>query len=209
MQRNGPYGLHIRNIRVTGVNDIGIDAGRGAVLEDCYVRGANIGIFTGFGFPCSDCTIEGARSTGFSPRRSTVTGVWRWNSNGIGGGDGFVIGAAPRSVRTFLPEQHRLRCDLRTQECHVTDSTFSNNGNAGIRLSALSTLSRCTMLSNRNSGVFLDQAPSGISNIIERCSISLNIPCGIVSFGNGSHTIRDNTITRATSASASTTTAKS
>lgn len=194
---DGSYGLHIRNVRVTGVNDIGIDAGRGAVVENCYVRGGNIGIFTGFSSRVFDCTVESARTTGFFVAGgSTVTDcVAVGTNNGNGGGDGFVIGAGS-SVRGLSSRSNTGYGASFELECTVTDSTFSNNGNAGVRLNALSTLSRCTITSNRNSGVLLDQAPSGISNIIERCSISLNIPCGIVSFGNGSHTIRDNTITR-------------
>lgn len=192
-----PSGITIRNVKVFGATDIGINAGRGSIIENCYVRGTTIGIRAGFSSRVSASTVEFARNAAFSiAGGSTITDcVAVGTDNNIGGGDGFVIG--PGSTARGLTSRSNAGFGAKfDNECTITDSTFSNNSNAGVRLSAFCRLAGSTISSNRNSGVFMDVLLGGVGSLIEHCNVSSNIPVGIVSFAQGAHTIRDNTITR-------------
>lgn len=192
-----PAGVTIRNVKVSNAADIGINTGRGSIIEGCYVSGAAIGIRAGYSSRVSGCTAEFARSAGFSiGGGSTITDcVAVGTDNGNNAGDGFVIGAG--STARGLSSRSNVGFGAKfDNECTITDSTFSNNTNAGVRLSAFSRLAGCTIASNQNSGVFLDVTTGGVGSVVEHCNVSFNIPVGIVSFSQGAHTIRDNTITR-------------
>lgn len=192
-----PAGVTIRNVKVFNAADLGINAGRGSIIENCYVSGASVGIRAGYSSRVSGCTVEFARNRGFSiDGGSTITDCLAAGiDDGQGGGDGFVIGSG--STARSLSSRSNVGFGANfASECTVTDSTFTNNSNAGVRLESFNTLSRCTISNNRNSGVLLDTVPNSISNVVERCTITRNLPVGIVSFGQGAHTIRDNTISR-------------
>jgi parallel beta-helix repeat protein len=192
-----PFGLTIRNVKVINPTDLGIDTGRGSIIENCYVRGGAIGIRAGFSSRVSGCTVEFARDAAFSiSGGSTITDCLAVGvDNGNNAGDGFLIGAG--STARGLTSRSNAGFGAKfDNECTISDSTFSNNGNAGVRLSAYCRLASSTISTNRNSGVFMDTVVGGVGSLVEHCNISGNVPVGIVSFALGSHTIRDNTITR-------------
>lgn len=192
-----PAGLTVRNVKVFNATDLGINAGRGSSIENCYVYGATVGIRAGYSSRVSGCTAEFSRTTGFSiDGGSTVSECIAAGVNdGQGGGDGFLVGAG--STARALSSRSNTGFGAKFgNECTITDSTFTNNVNAGVKLESLTTLSRCTISNNRNSGVLLDSVSSGISSVVEHCTITANLPVGIVSFGQGAHTIRENTISR-------------
>lgn len=192
-----PAGITVRNVKVFNATDLGINAGRGSIIENCYVNGGSTGIRAGFSSRVSGCTVEFARSRGFSIEGgSTITDCLAAGvDDGNGGGDGFVVGSG--STARSLTSRSNVGMGANfASECTITDSTFTNNNSTGVRLESYNTLSRCTISNNQNSGVLLDSVSSGLSSVVERCTITQNLPVGIVSFGQGAHTIRENTISR-------------
>lgn len=193
----GPFGITVQNMKVINTTDIGINVGRGSTVENCYVRGGNIGIDTGFSSRVAGCIVESCRSTGYLiAGGSTVTDcVAVGIDDGNGGGTGFEFGAGC-TVSRIASRSNAGYGALIGQECLVSESTFTNNGNAGAWLSNFVKFSGCTVSSNGNSGVFIGDFAVGAA--VEGCSVTFNTRSGIVSFSGGNHTIRGNSVKRNT-----------